>query len=68
MCRPRRERFKRRVQAVVYLSRLAKSIHKLPPLTSPDSCALVHYDNDVNPGYHYDEAQGTALNIQDITG
>eukprot|EP00959_Pyramimonas_sp_CCMP1952_P416309 8722158-Pyramimonas_sp.AAC.1 len=37
--------------------RLAKSIHKLPPVTSADSCALVHYDNDVSPGFHYYEAE-----------
>eukprot|EP00959_Pyramimonas_sp_CCMP1952_P299924 6273217-Pyramimonas_sp.AAC.1 len=46
--------------------RLAKSIHALPPVTYDDSCIWVHYDNDVNPGFHYYEAEGTALNIPDI--
>eukprot|EP00959_Pyramimonas_sp_CCMP1952_P182213 3809837-Pyramimonas_sp.AAC.1 len=32
------------------------------------SCTLVHYDKDVDPGFHYYEAEGTALNIHDITG
>eukprot|EP00959_Pyramimonas_sp_CCMP1952_P004350 91445-Pyramimonas_sp.AAC.1 len=47
---------------------LAQSIHKLPPVACADSCTLVHYDSDVNPGFHYYEAEGTALNIHDITG
>eukprot|EP00959_Pyramimonas_sp_CCMP1952_P289705 6059062-Pyramimonas_sp.AAC.1 len=37
--------------------RLAKSIHKLPPVTCADSCTLVHDDNDVNPGFHYYEVE-----------
>eukprot|EP00959_Pyramimonas_sp_CCMP1952_P225030 4705552-Pyramimonas_sp.AAC.1 len=28
--------------------RLAKSMHKLPPVTYADNCALAHYDNDMN--------------------
>eukprot|EP00959_Pyramimonas_sp_CCMP1952_P468199 9492810-Pyramimonas_sp.AAC.1 len=48
--------------------RLAKSIHKLPPVTYADSCTLVHHDVDVKPGFHYDEGKCTALNIPDITG
>eukprot|EP00959_Pyramimonas_sp_CCMP1952_P365523 7655392-Pyramimonas_sp.AAC.1 len=48
--------------------RLAKSIRKLPPAACADSCTLVHYDKDVNPGFHYYEAEGIALNIHDITG
>eukprot|EP00959_Pyramimonas_sp_CCMP1952_P130116 2720658-Pyramimonas_sp.AAC.1 len=34
----------------VVSARLAKSIHKLPPVTYADKCTLVHYGNDVNPG------------------
>ena len=36
--------------------------------TYAESCTLVHYDNDVTPGFHYYESDGTALNISDITG
>eukprot|EP00959_Pyramimonas_sp_CCMP1952_P297954 6232821-Pyramimonas_sp.AAC.1 len=56
-----------RIENVVSV-RLAKSIHKLHPVAYADSCILVHYDNDVNPGFPYHEAEGTALNIHDITG
>eukprot|EP00959_Pyramimonas_sp_CCMP1952_P424110 8883426-Pyramimonas_sp.AAC.1 len=51
-----------RVENVVFI-RLARSIHRLRPVAHADSCALVHYDNDVQPGFHYYEATGTALNI-----
>eukprot|EP00959_Pyramimonas_sp_CCMP1952_P264249 5526153-Pyramimonas_sp.AAC.1 len=54
-----------RIEAVVSV-RVAKSIHKLPPVTYADSCTLVHYDNDMNPGFIYYEAEGTALNVQEI--
>eukprot|EP00959_Pyramimonas_sp_CCMP1952_P394435 8264874-Pyramimonas_sp.AAC.1 len=54
-----------RIENVVPV-RLAKSIHKLPPVTYADSCTLAPYDNDVNPGFHHYEAEGTALH--DITG
>eukprot|EP00959_Pyramimonas_sp_CCMP1952_P325836 6820455-Pyramimonas_sp.AAC.1 len=37
-------------------------------LTYADSCTLLHYDNDGAPGFHYYEAESTALNIKDITG
>eukprot|EP00959_Pyramimonas_sp_CCMP1952_P453894 9469041-Pyramimonas_sp.AAC.1 len=47
---------------------LAKGIHGLPLVTYADICTLVHYDNDVNPGLHGYEAEGTALNMHDITG
>eukprot|EP00959_Pyramimonas_sp_CCMP1952_P339734 7115057-Pyramimonas_sp.AAC.1 len=50
---------------------LAKSIHKLPPVppfTYADSCTLVHYDNDVDPGVHCYEAEGTALKVHDVAG
>eukprot|EP00959_Pyramimonas_sp_CCMP1952_P345732 7240438-Pyramimonas_sp.AAC.1 len=40
-----------RIENVVSV-RLAKSIHKLLLVASADSCTLVHYDNDVNPGFH----------------
>eukprot|EP00959_Pyramimonas_sp_CCMP1952_P067330 1405199-Pyramimonas_sp.AAC.1 len=56
-----------RIENVVSV-RLAKSIHELPPVAFADSCTLVHYDNHVNPGFHYYEAEGTALNIHDTTG
>eukprot|EP00959_Pyramimonas_sp_CCMP1952_P030164 632409-Pyramimonas_sp.AAC.2 len=56
-----------RIENVVSV-RLAKSIHKRPPVAYADSCTSVHYDNDVNPGFRYYEAEGTALNIHDITG
>eukprot|EP00959_Pyramimonas_sp_CCMP1952_P152127 3182994-Pyramimonas_sp.AAC.1 len=56
-----------RIENVVSVG-LAKSIHKLPPVACVDSCALVQYANDVNPGFHYYEAEGTALNVHDITG
>eukprot|EP00959_Pyramimonas_sp_CCMP1952_P162063 3388437-Pyramimonas_sp.AAC.2 len=36
---------------------LAKSIHKLHSATYAESCTLVHYDIDVNPGFHYYEAE-----------
>eukprot|EP00959_Pyramimonas_sp_CCMP1952_P100138 2094010-Pyramimonas_sp.AAC.1 len=45
-----------RIENVVSI-RLAKNIHKLPPVTYADSGTLVHYDNDVNPGYHNYEAE-----------
>eukprot|EP00959_Pyramimonas_sp_CCMP1952_P469306 9494723-Pyramimonas_sp.AAC.1 len=48
--------------------RFAKSIHKLALVAYAGSCTLVHYDNYVNPGFHFYEAEGTALNIHDITG
>eukprot|EP00959_Pyramimonas_sp_CCMP1952_P313185 6555420-Pyramimonas_sp.AAC.1 len=48
--------------------RLARSLHELPPVTYADSCTLVHYDNDVSPGFYYYESEGSALNIHDITG
>eukprot|EP00959_Pyramimonas_sp_CCMP1952_P314746 6588668-Pyramimonas_sp.AAC.1 len=48
--------------------RLVKSIYMLPPVTYAGSCTLVRYDNDVDPGFHYYEADGTALNIRDILG
>eukprot|EP00959_Pyramimonas_sp_CCMP1952_P109982 2300653-Pyramimonas_sp.AAC.1 len=56
-----------RIENVVSV-RLAKSTHKLPPVTYADSCTLVHYDNDMSPGFHYYEAEGVALNIHDTTG
>eukprot|EP00959_Pyramimonas_sp_CCMP1952_P294059 6150410-Pyramimonas_sp.AAC.1 len=56
-----------RIENVVSV-RLAKSIHKLPPVTYADSCTVVHYDNDVNPGFHSYETKGTALNLHDIIG
>eukprot|EP00959_Pyramimonas_sp_CCMP1952_P095009 1986865-Pyramimonas_sp.AAC.1 len=56
-----------RIENVVS-ARVAKSSHKLPPVTYADSCTFVHYDNDVNPGFHYYEAEGTVLNTYDITG
>eukprot|EP00959_Pyramimonas_sp_CCMP1952_P247423 5172200-Pyramimonas_sp.AAC.1 len=56
-----------RIENVVSV-RLAQSIHKLPPVAHADSCTLVHYGNDVNPGLHSCEAEGATLNIHDITG
>eukprot|EP00959_Pyramimonas_sp_CCMP1952_P071899 1501702-Pyramimonas_sp.AAC.1 len=47
---------------------LAESIHGLPLVAYADSCTLVHYDIGVDPGCPYFEAEGTALNIYDITG
>eukprot|EP00959_Pyramimonas_sp_CCMP1952_P206607 4320546-Pyramimonas_sp.AAC.1 len=55
-----------RIENVVSV-RLAKGIQKLPPVAYADSSTLVHYDNDVNPGFHSYEAEGTALNIHYIT-
>ena len=49
-----------RIENVVAI-RLAKSIHKLPAVTCAESCTLVHYDNDVTPGFHYYESNCTAL-------
>eukprot|EP00959_Pyramimonas_sp_CCMP1952_P271603 5678037-Pyramimonas_sp.AAC.1 len=51
-----------RIESVVSV-RLAKSIHELPPVAYADSCTLVHFDNDVNLGFIYYEAEGTALDI-----
>eukprot|EP00959_Pyramimonas_sp_CCMP1952_P430874 9023806-Pyramimonas_sp.AAC.1 len=48
--------------------RLAKNIHELPPVAYADSSTLVNHANDVNPGFHYYEAEGTALNTYEITG
>eukprot|EP00959_Pyramimonas_sp_CCMP1952_P264208 5524974-Pyramimonas_sp.AAC.1 len=45
-----------RIENVVSV-RLAKSTHKLPPVTCADSCTWVHCDNDVTPGLHYYEAE-----------
>eukprot|EP00959_Pyramimonas_sp_CCMP1952_P042492 888471-Pyramimonas_sp.AAC.1 len=43
--------------------RVAKSTHKMPPVTHADSFSLVHYDNDVNAGFQYYEAEGFALKM-----
>eukprot|EP00959_Pyramimonas_sp_CCMP1952_P345932 7245072-Pyramimonas_sp.AAC.1 len=51
-----------RIENVVSV-RLAKSIHTLPPVTYADSCTLVHYDNDVDPGFHYHEAEGRLRSV-----
>eukprot|EP00959_Pyramimonas_sp_CCMP1952_P205147 4289922-Pyramimonas_sp.AAC.1 len=56
-----------RIENVVSV-RLAKRTHKLPPVTYADNCTLVHYDIDVNPGLHHDEAEGIVLNIHGIVG
>eukprot|EP00959_Pyramimonas_sp_CCMP1952_P403131 8446450-Pyramimonas_sp.AAC.1 len=48
--------------------RFAKDIHKLPQVTYFERCALVHSDSDVDTGFHYYGAEGTDINIQDITG
>eukprot|EP00959_Pyramimonas_sp_CCMP1952_P404478 8476683-Pyramimonas_sp.AAC.1 len=45
-----------RIENVVPV-RLAMGIPELPPVTYADSCALVHYDNDVDPGFHYYEVE-----------
>eukprot|EP00959_Pyramimonas_sp_CCMP1952_P071086 1484151-Pyramimonas_sp.AAC.1 len=37
-------------------------------VTYADSCIFVHCGNDVNPGFHDYEAEGTALNIHEIAG
>eukprot|EP00959_Pyramimonas_sp_CCMP1952_P325486 6812540-Pyramimonas_sp.AAC.1 len=39
------------ISTVVVSVRLAESVHKLPAVTYADSCALVHYDSDVNTGF-----------------
>ena len=51
-----------RIENVVAI-RLARSISNLPAVTYAESCTLVHYDNDVTPGFHYYESDGTTLNI-----
>eukprot|EP00959_Pyramimonas_sp_CCMP1952_P258801 5410254-Pyramimonas_sp.AAC.1 len=56
-----------RIENVVSVG-LTKSIHRLPPVEYADSGARVHYDSDVNPGFHYYAAECTALNICDIIG
>ena len=56
-----------RIENVVAM-RFAKSVNKHPAVTYAESCTLVHYDNDVAPGFHDYESDGTALNISDITG
>eukprot|EP00959_Pyramimonas_sp_CCMP1952_P111543 2333003-Pyramimonas_sp.AAC.2 len=43
-------------------------MHKLPPVTYTCSSTLVRCDNDVNPGFHYCESAGAALDMRDITG
>eukprot|EP00959_Pyramimonas_sp_CCMP1952_P224850 4701745-Pyramimonas_sp.AAC.2 len=48
-----------RIENVVSV-RLAESMIKLPQVAYDDSCTLVHYDNDVSPGFNYYEAEGTA--------
>eukprot|EP00959_Pyramimonas_sp_CCMP1952_P012008 253607-Pyramimonas_sp.AAC.1 len=48
--------------------RVTESIHELPPVTYADSCTFVHYDNDVNPGFHNLKGRGAVLNIHDISG
>eukprot|EP00959_Pyramimonas_sp_CCMP1952_P210302 4400990-Pyramimonas_sp.AAC.1 len=53
-----------RIENVVSV-RLAKSILELPSVTYADSCAVVHYDSDVNPGFHYYESDGAGLKIHD---
>eukprot|EP00959_Pyramimonas_sp_CCMP1952_P083189 1738526-Pyramimonas_sp.AAC.1 len=32
-----------------------------------DSCKYVHYDNDVSPGFHYYDVEGSALDVHDTT-
>eukprot|EP00959_Pyramimonas_sp_CCMP1952_P015991 338236-Pyramimonas_sp.AAC.2 len=56
-----------RIESVVSV-RLGKSSHELPLVTYAGSCTLVRSGNDVNPGCHCHGAEGTALNVQDITG
>eukprot|EP00959_Pyramimonas_sp_CCMP1952_P071501 1493372-Pyramimonas_sp.AAC.1 len=46
--------------------RLAKSMRELPLVSYADSCALVHCGNDADPGFHYYEAEGNALNNHDV--
>eukprot|EP00959_Pyramimonas_sp_CCMP1952_P296733 6207931-Pyramimonas_sp.AAC.1 len=55
------------IKNVVSVS-LAKSVHELPRVAYAGSCTLVLYDNDVNPGLHCHEADGTVLNVHAITG
>eukprot|EP00959_Pyramimonas_sp_CCMP1952_P246557 5153047-Pyramimonas_sp.AAC.2 len=56
-----------RVENVVSV-RKARSIHAPPRVTYADSCTLVHYDNDVSPGFYCYDAEGTAPHIHDIIG
>eukprot|EP00959_Pyramimonas_sp_CCMP1952_P028119 590010-Pyramimonas_sp.AAC.1 len=48
--------------------RLVKGTHKVPSVIYAGNCTLVHYGNDLHPGFHYYEAEGIALNIHGITG
>eukprot|EP00959_Pyramimonas_sp_CCMP1952_P272525 5697598-Pyramimonas_sp.AAC.1 len=56
-----------RVERVVAV-RLAKSESNLPAEKYATGSTLIHYDNDVNPAFHYYECVGTGLNIAQITG
>eukprot|EP00959_Pyramimonas_sp_CCMP1952_P337157 7060454-Pyramimonas_sp.AAC.1 len=56
-----------RVKRVVAL-RLAKSVPNLPSVKYASGSTLIHYDNDVNPAFHYYGCVGTGLNISRITG
>ena len=54
--------------ASVVIVRFAESMQKLTAVPYADSSTLVYYDTDNNPGFHYYEADGTALNIGAVTG
>ena len=56
-----------RVENVIAV-RLAKSVPRLSAVPYADSSTLVYYETDHNPGFHYYEADGTALNVGSITG
>eukprot|EP00959_Pyramimonas_sp_CCMP1952_P453345 9468085-Pyramimonas_sp.AAC.1 len=56
-----------RIENVVSV-RLSNRTRALLPAAYARSCTSVFYDNDVNPGFHDHEAEGTALNIHDVTG
>eukprot|EP00959_Pyramimonas_sp_CCMP1952_P396751 8312834-Pyramimonas_sp.AAC.1 len=47
---------------------LSKITHELHPIAYADICTLVHYDNDVNTGFHYYEAEGIALHMHYMIG
>eukprot|EP00959_Pyramimonas_sp_CCMP1952_P209152 4375182-Pyramimonas_sp.AAC.1 len=56
-----------RVESVVAV-RLAKSVLNLPAVKYATGSTLIHYDNDANPAFRYDECVGTGLNIPQTTG
>eukprot|EP00959_Pyramimonas_sp_CCMP1952_P107530 2247884-Pyramimonas_sp.AAC.1 len=56
------------MKGTLQMTTASRASPKVPPVTYADSCSLIHYDNDVSPGFHYHDAEGIGSNIHDTTG